>query len=206
MYSEATDALDRFASSTGMPVAETQAGKGALPFDHPQAIGAIGRDRHARRESPRARRGSGHGVGSRLSDFTERVEHGFRRGRRAVRVDQRGRARRAANTRSLALVGDARASLTELESALEGWRVKVIWAAYPGRARPLDARGRPHLYTRSPAAHQPGRSHRHPERLYRSHRRRRLRRGQLARRPAQAVADENAGRIPPGIRLFDDGV
>ena len=39
LYSEATDALAAFARATGVPVAETQAGKGALPFDHPQAVG-----------------------------------------------------------------------------------------------------------------------------------------------------------------------
>ena len=35
-YSEANAALDRFARATGIPVAETQAGKGSLPFDHAQ--------------------------------------------------------------------------------------------------------------------------------------------------------------------------
>src|SRR6185369_9983373 len=42
IYSEATDALSQFASRTGIPVGETQAGKGSLPFDHPQNLGAIG--------------------------------------------------------------------------------------------------------------------------------------------------------------------
>src|SRR5262249_38563917 len=42
IYSGACDALRRFAERTGIAVAETQAGKGALRFDHPQAAGAIG--------------------------------------------------------------------------------------------------------------------------------------------------------------------
>src|SRR5262249_33637261 len=42
LYSEATTALRRFAERTGIAVAETQAGKGALPFDHPQSAGAVG--------------------------------------------------------------------------------------------------------------------------------------------------------------------
>ena len=42
IYSEASDALARFAEQTGIPVGETQAGKGSLPFDHPQNLGAIG--------------------------------------------------------------------------------------------------------------------------------------------------------------------
>src|SRR4029077_3437384 len=42
IYSEAAGDLDSFARQTGIPVAETQAGKGSLPFDHPMAVGAIG--------------------------------------------------------------------------------------------------------------------------------------------------------------------
>ena len=40
----------RFAEATGIPVAETQAGKGALPWDHPLSVGGDRRDRHAGRE------------------------------------------------------------------------------------------------------------------------------------------------------------
>ena len=42
VYAEATDALRAFAEATGIPVAETQAGKGSLPYDHPLALGAVG--------------------------------------------------------------------------------------------------------------------------------------------------------------------
>src|SRR4051812_21261865 len=42
VYSEATDALRRLCDETGIPVGETQAGKGSLPFDHPSNLGAIG--------------------------------------------------------------------------------------------------------------------------------------------------------------------
>ena len=42
LYSEATEALRSFAEQTGIPVGETQAGKGALPWDHPLQLGAIG--------------------------------------------------------------------------------------------------------------------------------------------------------------------
>ena len=40
IFSEATDLLSHFAASTGIPVIETQAGKGSLPADHPQSLGA----------------------------------------------------------------------------------------------------------------------------------------------------------------------
>src|SRR2546428_1940815 len=42
IYSEATEALARFVTRTGVPLAETQAGKGSLPYDHAGALGAIG--------------------------------------------------------------------------------------------------------------------------------------------------------------------
>ena len=42
IYAGATDALDSLVSSSGVPVAETQAGKGSLRFDHPASLGAIG--------------------------------------------------------------------------------------------------------------------------------------------------------------------
>jgi len=42
IYSEASGALAKFAKHTGIAVAETQAGKGSLPFDHAQSIGAMG--------------------------------------------------------------------------------------------------------------------------------------------------------------------
>jgi len=41
-YSEAYQALSRFARQTSIPVAETQAGKGSLLYDHPQLVGAVG--------------------------------------------------------------------------------------------------------------------------------------------------------------------
>src|ERR1700677_4525603 len=42
IYSEATDALKELVSSTGIPVAETQAGKGSLRFDQSGSLGALG--------------------------------------------------------------------------------------------------------------------------------------------------------------------
>ena len=42
LYSEATDSLRRFVEATGIGVAETQAGKSSLPFDHPRQLGPMG--------------------------------------------------------------------------------------------------------------------------------------------------------------------
>ncbi len=57
IYSGATSALRAFVDATGIPVAETQAGKGSLPYDHAASVGALGATGHARsqRRSPQRR-------------------------------------------------------------------------------------------------------------------------------------------------------
>ena len=55
---------------SGIPVAETQAGKGSLPYDHPQCVGAIGATGNAGRQPPGARSRPVIGIGTRYSDFT----------------------------------------------------------------------------------------------------------------------------------------
>ena len=69
-YSEAYQALSRFAQQTGIPVAETQAGKGSLLFDHPQLVGAIGVT--GTRIANQLARSADLviGIGTRYSDFT----------------------------------------------------------------------------------------------------------------------------------------
>ena len=69
-YAEANDELARFVEATGIPISETQAGKGSLPFDHPLNLGAIGATgtpaaNHFDRESDLVI-----GIGTRYSDFT----------------------------------------------------------------------------------------------------------------------------------------
>ena len=77
IYSEASAALAQFAAATGIPVGETQAGKGSLPFDHPQNLGAIGVTgtpgaNIAAREADLVI-----GIGTRLSDFTTASKTAF---------------------------------------------------------------------------------------------------------------------------------
>src|SRR6202790_5499219 len=70
LYSEASEALARFASQTGIPVAETQGGKGSLAYDHPQCAGAIGATGNLA-ANPLARDADVViGIGTRYSDFT----------------------------------------------------------------------------------------------------------------------------------------
>jgi 3D-(3,5/4)-trihydroxycyclohexane-1,2-dione acylhydrolase (decyclizing) len=70
IYSEATAELRAFAEATGVPVAETQAGKGSLPYDHPMALGALGSTGTTAANRISAEADLVIGVGTRYSDFT----------------------------------------------------------------------------------------------------------------------------------------
>ena len=116
IYSEATDALRRLAEATGIPVAETQAGKGALPFDHPCALGAIGATGTLAANRVAAEADIVIGVGTRWTDFTTASKTAFRHPRvRFVNVNVADFD--AAKLSGLALVGDARVTLEALADA-----------------------------------------------------------------------------------------
>src|SRR5207248_8936502 len=70
IYSEAGAALRRFAEATGIPVADTQAGKGALLWDHPQAVGGVGSTGSPVANALARDADVVIGVGTRYSDFT----------------------------------------------------------------------------------------------------------------------------------------
>jgi len=70
IYACASDALRRFADETGIPVAETQAGKGSLPFDHPASLGAVGATGTSAANRVAKDADLVIGIGTRWSDFT----------------------------------------------------------------------------------------------------------------------------------------
>src|SRR4030088_1788044 len=70
IYSDATEALRRIVARTGIPVAETQAGKGALPFDRAGALGGIGATGTLAANRIAAQADLVIGVGTRYTDFT----------------------------------------------------------------------------------------------------------------------------------------
>jgi 3D-(3,5/4)-trihydroxycyclohexane-1,2-dione acylhydrolase (decyclizing) len=122
IYSEATAALATLAEQTGIPVAETQAGKGALPYDHPRALGAIGSTGTTAANAIAAAADVVIGVGTRYSDFTTASRTIFADpGVRFVNVNIA--AADSAKLAGLGVVADARAALTALAGALSGWSV-----------------------------------------------------------------------------------
>src|SRR3954451_5320639 len=70
IYAEATEALRELAEATGIPVAETQAGKGSLPYAHPRSVGAIGATGTTAANALAREADVVLGVGTRWSDFT----------------------------------------------------------------------------------------------------------------------------------------
>ena len=113
-------------------MAETQAGKGSLPYDHPRVGRRDRRDRHDRRQRARPRGRPGDRHRHPLQRLHHRLADRLRSTRRAVRQHQRRRVRRRASTPAVPLVADARAALEALRAALDGWSVDP---AYRGRAR-----------------------------------------------------------------------
>jgi 3D-(3,5/4)-trihydroxycyclohexane-1,2-dione acylhydrolase (decyclizing) len=122
IYAEATDALRRFVDATGIPVGETQAGKGSLPYDHPSNLGAIGATGTLAANRVAAAADLVIGVGTRYSDFTTASRTAFRNPDvRFVNVNVAEPD--AFKLAGLPLVGDARATLERLAELLEGHAV-----------------------------------------------------------------------------------
>ena len=114
--------LDGLAAATGIPVAETQAGKGSLPYDHPCAVGAIGATGTTAANALAAEADVVVGVGTRFTDFTTASHSLFAAPDvRFVNVNVA-----AADTVKLGghpVVADARHALEALRDALAGWSV-----------------------------------------------------------------------------------
>jgi 3D-(3,5/4)-trihydroxycyclohexane-1,2-dione acylhydrolase (decyclizing) len=128
IYSEATDVLRRFAEQTGIPVAETQAGKGSLAYDHPSSVGAIGVTGTFAANRIAAQADLVLGIGTRWSDFTTASKTAF--GNPDVRfVNVNVAFFDAVKHAGLALVGDARATLERLAGLVEGHSVDDAYRA-----------------------------------------------------------------------------
>ncbi|MFJ4717071.1 3D-(3,5/4)-trihydroxycyclohexane-1,2-dione acylhydrolase (decyclizing) [Streptomyces sp. NPDC088785] len=69
-HSGAEEALAAFAETTRIPVASTQAGKGALPYDHPADVGGIGHTGTATANELARGADLVLGIGTRYTDFT----------------------------------------------------------------------------------------------------------------------------------------
>ncbi|WP_433439041.1 3D-(3,5/4)-trihydroxycyclohexane-1,2-dione acylhydrolase (decyclizing) [Nonomuraea sp. CA-141351] len=119
IYSEATEQLRIFAETYGIPVAETQAGKGALPYGHPLAMGAIGATGTTAANALAREADLIIGVGTRYSDFTTASRTIFAPEARFLNLNIT--AFDAAKLSGMQLVADAREGLADLVEAFAGW-------------------------------------------------------------------------------------
>ena len=134
IYSGATEALASFAARTGIPVGETQAGKGALNFDHSQSVGAIGVTGTLAANRLAAGADLIVAIGTRHSDFTTASKTAFQNpGVRMININVAEFD--AAKQAALPVVGDARETLEELSAALSSYRVEESYAVEIGRLR-----------------------------------------------------------------------
>ncbi len=124
-YSEATQVLAAFAESHGIPVAETQAGKGALPWTHELNLGSIGVTGSAAANELARRADVILAVGSRLQDFTTGSHALWPRSATLIQLNVA--AFDAHKQTALPLVADAKTGVSALDRALGAWRAPAGW-------------------------------------------------------------------------------
>jgi 3D-(3,5/4)-trihydroxycyclohexane-1,2-dione acylhydrolase (decyclizing) len=123
LYSEASQALARFVQQTGIPAGETQAGKGSLPYDHPQNMGAIGATGTLAANRLAYDADLVIGIGTRYSDFTTASKTAFQNP--DVRFVNINVAEFDSFKHSaIPLTADARVTLEELTQILNEYKVE----------------------------------------------------------------------------------
>ena len=124
LYSQAWRELAAFAETHGVPVAETQAGKSSLPWNHALNAGAIGVTGSPAANALAREADLVLAVGTRLQDFTTGSNSLFTRARILGLNVQALDAHKGADA---TLVADARVGLTQLSQAAEGWSADSAW-------------------------------------------------------------------------------
>src|SRR6202035_69454 len=124
IYSEASEELKQFAEEFGIPVTETQAGKGVLSWDHPMNSGPIGSNGATSANKLAREADLVLAIGTRLSDFTTASKSAFQNP--SVRFVGINVAPMDANKLS------ARAIVADAKRALNALRVELKEAGYGG--------------------------------------------------------------------------
>ncbi len=125
-YSRAQDALAAFCEATGIPVGQSQAGKGTLVYDHPQCLGAIGSTGTTAANAVARDADVVIGIGTRYSDFTTASRTAFQNlDVRFVNINVAGVD--TIKHAGLAVQADARETLDALLQLLQGYRVDEFY-------------------------------------------------------------------------------
>ncbi|MGP5304728.1 3D-(3,5/4)-trihydroxycyclohexane-1,2-dione acylhydrolase (decyclizing) [Brachybacterium alimentarium] len=134
IYSEASAELAAFADATGIPVLDTQAGKGALSADHPLCLGGVGSTGNNAANDLAAEADVIIGVGTRYTDFTTASHTAFRNPD-ARFVNLNIKAFDAAKHSATMVVADARTGLDALREALGEYRAPAGHSALAQKKR-----------------------------------------------------------------------
>jgi 3D-(3,5/4)-trihydroxycyclohexane-1,2-dione acylhydrolase (decyclizing) len=134
LHSEATETLAAFAARHRVPVAETQAGKSAVPWDHPQAVGSIGVTGTSVANTLAREADLILGVGTRLQDFTTGSRALVPGAAKLIQLNIQ--TFDSGKHGAVPLVGDAKRTLEDLSRALGDHAASAAWQA---RARALVA-------------------------------------------------------------------
>jgi 3D-(3,5/4)-trihydroxycyclohexane-1,2-dione acylhydrolase (decyclizing) len=132
LYSEASQELKSFVDRTGIPVGETQAGKGSLPYDHPSAVGAIGVSGTPGANILAREADLVIGVGTRYTDFTTESKTLFQNPEvRFVNINVASFD--AYKHAAIPVVADARVAIEQLSAALGDFAVTPEYRARVAR-------------------------------------------------------------------------
>jgi 3D-(3,5/4)-trihydroxycyclohexane-1,2-dione acylhydrolase (decyclizing) len=135
LYSGAEDHLRAFVEATGIPVGTTQAGGGALPWDHPQYAGAVGATGTTAANALAADADVVIGIGTRYSDFTTASRSAFQNpAARFVNVNVAAFDAYKHGTQ-LAVLADARETLVALTRELHRHEVSPSYRERIGREK-----------------------------------------------------------------------
>jgi 3D-(3,5/4)-trihydroxycyclohexane-1,2-dione acylhydrolase (decyclizing) len=127
-YSDATSALAACVERHSIPIAETQAGKGALPHDHPLNLGGLGVTGTSAANAAAAAADLILAVGTRLQDFTTGSWALFREPTRRI-LCLNVQILDATKHLAQPLVADASIGLRALSDALSAYRAPDSWIA-----------------------------------------------------------------------------
>ena len=134
IYSGADHKLNEFAEKTGIPVGETYAGKGAVPYDKPYSLGGLGATGTKVAIEVAEQADLVIGIGTRYSDFTSSSNSLFQNPDVQF-ININVKEFDAFKKGALPLVGDAKVTLDELHQLLDGYEVDK---SYRDRVKQLN--------------------------------------------------------------------
>ena len=134
LYSDAPAALEAFATEFGVPVGETQAGKGSLRWDHPMCLGAVGVTGTSAANAIAREADLVISIGCRLTDFTTASKSAFQNPDvRFININVA--AIDAFKHAAIPVVADARVALQQLRESLKGVRTSTEYGQRIARLR-----------------------------------------------------------------------